>query len=181
MADDLTIGELLSEYDRALSYTGTLWDDLTADELHWRPNVQSSAIGWHLGHQAAVAHFMIRNLTAAEPSPNPALEAIMDSATPEPARGDLPDRFQLAEYRDAVAARVRFRIGNIEQGKVGAPAQLQVIGTTLLIAVINHEYQHSQWISEVRSKDLGRDLPPAPESPRLSVVDGYTVIGVLGP
>lgn len=63
--------ELLREYDRARAYTDELWKDLTPDEVTWRPHESSSAIGWHLGHQAHVAHFMIRNLTAAEPSPDP--------------------------------------------------------------------------------------------------------------
>jgi hypothetical protein len=56
----------------------------------WPPKENSSAIGWHLGHQAHVAHFMIRNLTAAEPSPDPELDALMDSAQPERFRGALP-------------------------------------------------------------------------------------------
>ena len=33
---------------------------------------------------------MIRNLTAAEPSPDPELDALMDSAHPERFRGALP-------------------------------------------------------------------------------------------
>jgi len=74
---------LLYEYDRARTYTDELWKDLTPDEVTWRPHENSSAIGWHLGHQAHVAHFMIRNLTAAEPSPDPELDALMDSAQPE--------------------------------------------------------------------------------------------------
>ena len=83
---------LLREYDRARAYTDDLWRDLTAEEVVWRPHENFSAIGWHLGHQAHVAHFMTRNLTAAEPSPDPALDAVMDSATPEPGRGGLPDQ-----------------------------------------------------------------------------------------
>src|SRR5206468_11147991 len=73
---------LLREYDRARAYTDELWKDLSPDEVTWRPHENSSAIGWHLGHQAHVAHFMIRNLTAAEPSPDPALDGLMDSALP---------------------------------------------------------------------------------------------------
>jgi hypothetical protein len=61
------IAELLAEYDRARAYTDQLWRDLTEQELHWRPERNFSPIGWHLGHQAHVAHFMVRNLTAAEP------------------------------------------------------------------------------------------------------------------
>jgi hypothetical protein len=40
----------------------------------------------------------------------------------------------------------------------------------------NHEYQHDQWISEVRAENLGHTLPPDPESDRLSRVDGYLVL-----
>lgn len=93
-----SVPELLVEYDRALAYTDELWLDLKADEVRWRPHEQSSAIGWHLGHQAAVAHFMVRNLTAAEPSPDAELEPLMDSATPEQGRGELPDLGRLADF-----------------------------------------------------------------------------------
>lgn len=171
-----TISELLTEYDRAISYTADLWADLTTDEVQWRPNENSSAIGWHLGHQPAVAHFMVRNLTAAEPSPDPELDGLMDSATEEADRGDLPDLARLGDYRDAVAERVRFRIGNIETGAVGAPTQLRIIAKTLLVAVINHEYQHDKWIGEVRNETFGKDLPPDPDSDRLTLVDGYLVV-----
>jgi hypothetical protein len=172
----VTINELLAEYDRAISYTRDLWADLTTDEVQWRPNENSSAIGWHLGHQPAVAHFMVRNLTAAEPSPDPELDGLMDSATEEADRGDLPDLARLGDYRDAVAERVRFRIGNIESGAVGAPTQLRIIAKTLLVAVINHEYQHDKWIGEVRNETFGKDLPPNPNSDRLTLVDGYLVV-----
>ncbi len=70
---------LLREYDRARAYTDQLWKDLTPDEVTWRPDENSSAIGWHLGHQAHVAHFMIRNLTAAEPSPGGGRPSIVKS------------------------------------------------------------------------------------------------------
>ncbi|HEX3258844.1 MAG TPA: DinB family protein, partial [Pseudonocardia sp.] len=110
------IGELLREYDRARAYTDGLWRDLTPDELTWRPHENSSAIGWHLGHQAHVAHFMIRNLTAAEPSPDPELDALMDSARPEKFRGALPTVRRLTAFRDTVAGRVHARIGDIAAG-----------------------------------------------------------------
>ena len=51
------IAALLREYDRARAYTDALWHDLSPDELTWRPHENSSAIGWHLGHQAHVAQF----------------------------------------------------------------------------------------------------------------------------
>jgi hypothetical protein len=170
------IADLLADYDRARDYTDRLWTDLPEDELRWRPNPDSSAIGWHLGHQAHVAHFLVRNLTAAEPSPDPGLDDLMDSACPEPGRGDLPDPERLADFRVAVARRVHARATDIAAGRVGAPAQLRIVARHLLITLINHEYQHDKWIAEVRSGDLGRALPPAPESPRLTLVEGYTML-----
>ena len=174
---DLTLARLLDEYDTALGYTHSLVDDLTADEIVWRPHADSSAIGWHLGHQAAVAHFMLRNLTAAEPELDPELDRLMDSATAEADRGDLPDLDRLLGYRAEIADRVRFRVGMIDRGEVGAPAQLRMIAHNLLVAVINHEYQHDKWIGEVRAEAHGRDLPPDPASDLLSTVDGYLVVG----
>ncbi len=171
-----TLAELLTEFDRALVHTEELWTDLSESEVAWRPDENSSAIGWHLGHQAAVAHFMVRNLTAAEPSPDPELDGLMDSATPERQRGDLPPAARIDAYRRAVAERVRFRIGEIDAGNVGAPAQLRLVAATLLVAVINHEYQHDRWIGEVRNEQLGHDLPPIPQSPLLQLVDGYAVV-----
>ncbi len=171
-----TIENLLEEYERALGYTESLWSDLTDDEVKWRPDQQSSAIGWHLGHQAAVAHFMVRNLTAAEPEIDPTLDRLMDSATVESDRGDLPARDRLIRYRNTVADRVRLRVRNIERGEVGAPAQLRVIAKTLLVSLVNHEYQHSLWIGEVRVDQLGRELPSPPVSGRLTQLDGYFVV-----
>ena len=171
-----TLRELLDEYDRSLAYTSDLLDGLSAEQIAWRPHGESSAIGWHLGHQAAVAHFMVRNLTAAEPSPDPELDGLMDSATAERDRGELPGLDRLLDYRAAAAERTRFRIGQIDRGDVGAPTQLRVIAGTLLTAIVNHEYQHSKWIGEVRADAHGLDLPPAPTSSLLSVLDGYTII-----
>jgi len=172
-----TIAELLAEYERAIDYTDSLWTDLTDEQIAWRPHQESSAIGWHLGHQAAVSHYMVRNLTAAEPLIDPELDALMDSATAEADRGKLPNRDRLAAYRTTVAERVRVRIGNIDSGNVGAPTQLRIIAHTLLTATINHEYQHSKWIGEVRLEAHSRELPPGPASPHLRIVDGYFVIG----
>jgi hypothetical protein len=153
---------LLREYDRARAYTDDLWRDLTVEEVVWRPHENFSAIGWHLGHQAHVAHFMIRNLTAAEPSP-------------EPGRGGLPDLSRLAAFRQNAACSVHRRIGDIRDGNVGAPAQLSVVAKVVMAAVINHEYQHSKWIGEVRSRDLGHALPDQPDSDLLTELDGYLV------
>ncbi|MGB5758461.1 MAG: DinB family protein [Acidimicrobiales bacterium] len=171
-----TIAQLLTEYDRALAHTDDLWTDLTPAELHWRHDEHASAIGWHLGHQPAVAHYLVRNLTAAEPSLDAELDALMDSATAEPERGTLPDRSRLQGYRSAVAERLRFHIANIDAGKVGAPAQLRIVAKTLLVATINHEYQHDKWIGEVRSEAHGKDVPDLPTSDLLTVVEGYNVI-----
>lgn len=170
------LDDLVAELRRAWAFTDALWLDLTDDEVRWRPNDNSSAIGWHLGHQAAVAHFMVRNLLAAEPSPDPGLDALMDSATPEPARGDLPDRERLVRYRTAVSERVLVRVDAIRAGTVGAPAQLSVVAAGLVRGLVNHEYQHDQWIGEVRARDLGRQLPVGPVSPMLTVLDGYPVL-----
>ena len=167
---------LLREYDRARAFTDELWKDLTPDEVIWRPHENSSAIGWHLGHQAHVAHFMIRNLTAAEPSPDPELDALMDSARPEKFRGTLPTVRRLTDFRAAVAERVHARIGDIAAGRVGAPGQLAIVATHLVAALVNHEYQHDQWIGEVRAGNLGHALPPDPESDMLRRVDGYLVL-----
>jgi len=171
-----TITELLDEYDRALDHTDRLWADLTPEQVQWRVSDQASGIGWHLGHQAAVAHFMVRNLTAAEPSIDAGLDRLMDSATPETERGDLPDLDRLRSYRDTVASRVRFRVGEIDAGRVGAPDQLRIIAHGLLIALVNHEYQHSTWIGETRRDVFGLALPEPPVSDRISLVEGYLVV-----
>jgi hypothetical protein len=170
------LDDLVAELHRAWAFTDALWLDLTDAEVRWRPNENSSAIGWHLGHQAAVAHFMVRNLLAAEPSPDPELDALMDSATPAPARGDLPHLERLGRYRAAVSERVIARVDAIRAGDVGAPEQLSVVAAGLVRTLVNHEYQHDQWIAEVRSRDLGHPLPTSPVSQLLTVLDGYTIL-----
>jgi hypothetical protein len=171
-----TLRALLDELDRALAYTDALQLGLTPEQIVWRPTAASSAIGWHLGHQAAVAHYMLRNLIAAEPSIDADIEALMDSATPERHRGELPPLERICAYRRAVAERIHTRIGDVEQGAVGAPNQLRQIASTVLVAIVNHEYQHSTWIGELRTGAFGLDAPPLPSSPRLSVIDGYVVL-----
>lgn len=170
---------LLREYDRARAYTDDLWKDLTPDEITWRPHENSSAIGWHLGHQAHVAHFMVRNLTAAEPSPDPELDGLMDSANPERFRGALPTVERLGAFRDTVAERVHARMNDIADGRVGAPDQLTVVARHLLVALINHEYQHDQWIGEVRANDLSHALPTDPDTDQVCRLDGYLVLNPL--
>ena len=172
----VAIGGLLEEYERALDHTEHLWSDLSVAEVHWRPHERSSGIGWHLGHQAAVAHFMIRNLTAAEGLIDPPLDSLMDSATPEAARGGLPGAERLHRYRTAVADRVIARVDDVRTGNVGAPGQLSMVAAGVVRALVNHEYQHDQWIAEVRAGDLGKSLPAVPVSPMLTVVDGYPVL-----
>ena len=171
-----TLRDLLGELDRALAYTDDLQVGLTPEQIAWRPESESSAIGWHLGHQPAVAHYMLRNLIAAEPSIDADIDALMDSATPERHRGDLPSLERIRAYRSAVAARIHDRIGQIDQHAVGAPNQLRLIASTLLIAIVNHEYQHSKWIGELRAGAFGLDVPPLPSSPRLSIIDDYVVL-----
>jgi len=171
------VAALLDEYDRARTYTDDLWKDLSPDEVTWRPHENSSAIGWHLGHQAHVAHFMIRNLTAAEPSPDPELDALMDSAQPERFRGALPTIKRLTAFRKTVAERVHARMNDIADGRVAAPGQMTIVATHLLTTLINHEYQHDQWIGEVRAEALGHPLPPDPDTDRVLRLDGYLVLG----
>ena len=175
-----SVGALLAEYDRARAFTDELWRDLSPDEVVWRPHEQSSAIGWHLGHQAHVAHFMVRNLTAAEPSPDPELDELMDSAQPETFRGALPTVERLSLFRDTVAERVHARLGDIAGRRVSSPDQMTVVGTHLLTTLINHEYQHDEWIGEVRSRDLGHPLPGDPTTAAVRRIDGYLVLGLLG-
>ena len=169
-----SIQRLLSEYDRAVGYTEALFADLSDDEIAWRPRPDSSSIGWHLAHQPAVAHFMLRNLIAAEPRLDPALEALADSATPEVERAELPPIARIVEFRRTVADRVRSRLRAIDAGTVEAADQMRVVGATVLTALINHEYQHDVWIGEVRSGAHGRPVTPLPSG--LTVVDGYPLV-----
>src|SRR5918996_3666427 len=97
---ELTI--LGDEYDLARRYTQSLYEDLSAAEVQWRPGPKSSGIAWHLGHQAAVNHFLLRNLLAAEPSLNPQFDALFDAANPEEKRGDLPSLAEIVAYRETV-------------------------------------------------------------------------------
>ena len=57
---------------------------------------------------------MIRNLTAAEPSPDPALDSLMDSALPEQFRGALPTVRRLSAFR--AVSKVAFRTNGILGG-----------------------------------------------------------------
>jgi hypothetical protein len=171
-----TLRDLLDELDRAHAYTEELQAGLTPEQIAWRPSPESSGIGWHLGHQGAVAHYMLRNLTAAEPRIDPDIDALVDSATPELHRGELPSLDRIRDYRGVVADRIHHRVGQIDDGNVGAPNQLRIVASTLLVVVINHEYQHSKWIGELRTGTFALDAPPLPTSPWLELVDDYIAL-----
>lgn len=171
----LSLQDLLSEYDAARAYSLALVDDLDDEQVAWRPNENSSAIGWHLGHQAAVNHYMVRNLTAAEVTFNADFDAIFDSATPEQGRGELPALTEIAAYRRAIADSTHSVINRIAAGDVGAPEQLSLIADGLLRGIVNHEYQHATWVREVRDSML--DTPsPLPDSSGIVDVEGYWMI-----
>ncbi len=174
-----SLSVLLNEYDLSTSYSLALVEGLDSDNLHWRPDENSSAIAWHLGHQGAVGHFMLRNLTAAEVSFNKDFDAVFDSATPEPGRGSLPPIDEIIGYRRSVSESVHSVIGRIDAGDVGAPEQLHLIATGLMCAVVNHEYQHAKWVGEVRDTMIDTPLP-TPGSDRLIDVDGYWMIDATG-
>ncbi len=169
---DLTLTDLLAELSIARHHSLALITDLDADQIAWRPHDDSSAIGWHLGHQAAVEHYMVRNLTAAQPSFDLALDRLFDSATPERDRGSLPAVDGLLAYRTAIASSTERTIGRIIAGDVGAPAQLRIVAAGLLRALTIHEYQHATWIAEVRA-GLTDAPTPTPDSTDLIEIDGY--------
>ncbi|CAL9280100.1 DinB family protein [Streptomyces sp. SudanB52_2052] len=103
----------------------------------------------------------------------------MDSARPETFRGALPTIERLTAFRDTVAARVHARMNDIAGGRVAAPGRLTVVARHLFVALINHEYQHDQWIGEVRANDLGHALPSDPDTGRVSRLDGCLVLDPL--
>jgi hypothetical protein len=170
---DLTI--LGAEYDGARRYTQSLYEDLDEAEVQWRPAPKSSGIAWHLGHQAAVNHFLLRNLIDAEPSLNPPFDALFDAANPEERRGNLPPLAEIVAYREAVAQRTHVHLEALLAGRRPAAAQLvQAVGP-ILVSLINHEYQHDCWVREMRAA-LGRTKPDAVFSNRVSQVDGYWML-----
>src|SRR5262249_1490157 len=124
---DMHLEMLRDEYDLARRYTQSLYADLPEAAVHWRPAPQSSGIGWHLGHQAAVNHVLVRNLLAAEPIFNPHLAPLFDAATPEERRGTLPPLHPILTYREAIARRTH---GHIEALLTGThPAAQQATYT----------------------------------------------------
>jgi len=171
----LSLEDLVSELEMARRHSVDLVADLTPDQVAWRPHANSSAIGWHLGHQAAVSHYMVRNLTAAEPPIDREFDQLFDSATVEPDRDPLPPLAAILDYRDAVAASTRVTLDRIIARDVQSPDQLTIVASGLLHALINHEYQHSAWIGEVR--DTMTDTPRrALESDHVTSIDGYWTI-----
>ncbi|WP_372470341.1 DinB family protein [Nonomuraea aurantiaca] len=99
------------------------------------------------------------------------------TAPADPAAAPTVER--LTAFRDTVAERVHARMNDIAGGRVTAPGQLTVVARHLLVALINHEYQHDQWIGEVRAHDLGHALPPDPGTGQVSRLDGYLVLNPL--
>lgn len=171
----MDLDQLREEYDLARGYTQRLYEGLPEAEVLWRPAVNSSGIGWHLGHQAVVNHFMIRNLLDAEISLNPAFDALFDAANPEANRGDLPPLVDIVAYRNAIAERTHTRIDAILKGERSASKQLAHVLGPILLGIIHHEYQHDCWIGEMRAT-LGHGGPPEVLSKRVQQVDGYWVL-----
>jgi hypothetical protein len=86
---------------------------------------------------------------------------------------------EILDYRDTIAARTRAIVERIATGGVSAPAQLTVVATTLLVGVINHEYQHDCWIGEMRAM-LGCSASPDAMSTRVTTIEGYLVLDPRG-
>ena len=166
---------LRDKYDRARRYTQSLYADLPEADVHWRPAPQSSGIGWHLGHQAAVNHFLLRNLLAAEPSLNPQFDALFDAVTPEEQRGTLPPLRAILTYREAIARRTHAHLEALLAGTRPAAQQATYALGALLVSLINHEYQHDCWVWEMRAL-LGREIPDVVWSRAVRQVDGYWVL-----
>ena len=166
---------LRGEYDRALEYTRHLYEDLPEADVLWRPREKSSAIAWHLGHQAAVNHFLLRNLFDAEPSIEPRYDALFDAANPEENRGKLPSLADIVAYRQVVASRTHARIEKLLHDSHPAPEQRTTAMQTILINLINHEYQHDCWIAEMRQA-RGSSVPRAIPSQRARNVDGFWML-----
>jgi len=171
------LNTLRDEYDLSRRYTQSLYEDLSVADIGWRPVSKSSAIGWHLGHQAAVNHYMVRNLLNAEASLDRQLDALFDSANPEAHRGDLPALATILDYRNTIAHRTHARIDAIAAGKHPASQQLRQALVPILAAIINHEYQHDCWIREMRAT-LGYDKTDQVFSTRVVQLNGYWVLPV---
>lgn len=171
----MNLDTLREEYDLSRRYTQSLYEDLSEADIHWRPAPKSSAIGWHLGHQAAVNHYMTRNLLNAEVSLDPQLDALFDSATPEENRGDLPSLAAILDYRDTIAQRTHARLDAISAAAPPAAQQLQQIIVPIMAGIINHEYQHDCWIREMCAT-RGHDKADQVFSTRVMQLNGYWVL-----
>ena len=171
----MDLNTLRNEYVLARRYTQSLYEDLSEADIQWRPTPTSSAIGWHLGHQAAVNHYMIRNLLDAEPSLNPQFDTLFDSANPEANRGELPVLTEIIDYRDTIARRTLAHIEALQSGSRSASQQLAQAIVPILASVINHEYQHDCWVREMRTT-LGHDKPDTVFSDQVRQLDGYWVL-----
>lgn len=169
------IGTLLVEHAASQAYSLSLIQGLDTNQVNWRPNTSSSAIGWHLGHQAAVVHYLVRNLTAAEPSVDVDFDRLFDSATPERERGSLPPLKEILEYRVAINTHRDTILNRIADGAGSSPKQLAVVGKRMLLNLIDHEYQHAKWIEEVRNQFVA-DRVPGPVSNLVDQTDGYWMI-----
>ena len=172
----MDLQNLRDEYNLARRYTQSLYEDLSETQVQWRPSPTGSGIAWHLGHQAATNHVLLRNLIAAEPSLNPTFDAVFDAATAPQTRDHLPCLPDIIAYREAVAARTHAHINSLLTGgsTVAHDAAHQVgrLLEPLLVSLIHHEYQHDCWIREVRAL-LGCAKPDAVFSRRLRQIDGY--------
>ena len=169
---------LRDEYDLARRYTQSLYADLPEADVQWRPAPRSSGIGWHLGHQAAINHFLVRNLLAAEPSVNPQFDALFDAVTPEEQRGTLPPLRAILTYREAIAHRTHAHLEALLAGTRPAAQQATYALGPLMVSLINHEYQHDCWVREVRAL-LGHATPDVVFSRHIRQVDGYWVLPVV--
>ncbi|MEL7207990.1 MAG: DinB family protein, partial [Actinomycetota bacterium] len=114
MTTDLTLPQWLEEHEAAQAHSLDLVDGLDEDAVAWRPHEQSSSMAWHLGHQAAVNHYLVRNLTAAEVSFDQRFDAVFDSATTEPQRRDLPPLADIIDYRRQIAASTTAVVNRID-------------------------------------------------------------------
>ena len=171
----MDLNMLRHEYDLSRRYSQSLYDNLSEADIQWRPRPKSSAIGWHLGHQAAVNHYMNRNLLDAEASLDPQLDARFDSASPEEKRGELPSLAVILAYRDTIAQRTHARIDAILAGERPATQQLLQAVVPILVSIINHEYQHDCWIREMRTA-LGHDQADSVFSTQVAQLSGYWVL-----
>jgi DinB superfamily len=174
---------LREEYDLARRYTQSLYADLSDTEVQWRPTPTSSSIAWHLGHQAAVTHLLVRNLISAEPSLDPSLDALFDAANPPENRGTLPSLAEIIAYRESVAERTHAHLATVLEGDrpVAHDAGHQVarIMGPIVVSLINHEYQHDCWVREMRAL-LNQDMPDRVLSRRVRQIDGYWGLTVMG-